>query len=119
VLAVDKRYAEAAREYADCAQRAESAGIALIAIEGWRLAGQLALSVGSEREAVSCFREAIRVAEGSEAKMVSLSSASDAARALAACCQAKGLLAQADSLYAQADAMERGEVGTVSIAAEV
>lgn len=111
LLALDRRFAEAAREYAECARRAEGAGVPLIAIEGWRLAGQIGLQVGGDAQAAACFREAIRVAEGSEVDMVKASSAADAARTLAKRCQERGLRAQADSLYAQADAMERGEVG--------
>lgn len=109
--ALDRRFSDAAREYVACARRAEAVNVPLIAIEAWRLAGQLALQLDAEPQAVSCFQEAIRVAEGAEAATVQLSSAAEAARKLAAVCRDRGLIVQASSLFEQADAMERGEVG--------
>lgn len=116
--ALDRRYAEAASEYGACARCAEAAGVPLLAIEAWRLAGQLALSLKAEQQAVAAFQEAIRVAEGAERTVVENSSAPEAARKLASLCAKRGLGSQADSLFAQADAMERGEVGMVSTPGE-
>jgi tetratricopeptide (TPR) repeat protein len=111
IYALEKRFVDAAREYAECARRAEAVNVPLIAIEAWRLAGQIAIAVGSEAQAAACFQEAIRIASGSTVDVVQISSAPEAARALALRCQEKGLRAQAESLYTQADAMERGEIG--------
>jgi hypothetical protein len=108
VFAVDQRYADAANEYVACARRAEQAGVPLIAIEAWRLAGQIQLQLGHEAHAACCFREAIRLAEGSEVDVASSSSAPEAARALAKRYQDKGQRVQAESLFQQADAIERG-----------
>ncbi|WP_224364526.1 hypothetical protein [Hyalangium versicolor] len=116
--ALDRRFPEAAREYGACARCAEAAGVPLLAIEAWRLAGQLALSLKAEQQAVAAFREAIRVAEGTERSAVENSSAPEAARKLASLCVERGLRSQADSLFEQADAMERGEVGLVSTPGE-
>jgi tetratricopeptide (TPR) repeat protein len=112
LLALDRRYPEAVREYQECASHAEEANVPLLAIEAWRLAGQLSLQQKQEAQAASCFREAIRVAAGATPETVKLSSASEVARRLASLCKDRGLQAQAESLFKQADAMERGEIGT-------
>lgn len=117
ILSLQQRLPDAAHEYAACAIRAAQVNVPLIAIEAWRLAGQLALQVKASQQAISCFSEAIRIAMGSEKDMVKLSSAPEAARRLAALCQERGLLAQAESLHQQADAMERAEVGVDAAAA--
>lgn len=111
LLSLEQRLSEAAKEYAECAKRAEYAKVPLIAIEAWRLAAQIELQRKSKQQAISYFAEALRVAKDSERATVSLSSASEAARRLAELYRERGLSAQAESLYAQADAMERGEVG--------
>jgi tetratricopeptide (TPR) repeat protein len=111
LFAVDQRYPDAAREYTECARRAEQVDVPLIAIEAWRLAGQIALQLRDDSGAASCFREAIRIAEGSEVDIARASSAPEAARALAKRYDDKGLRAQAESLFQQADAIEHGEVG--------
>lgn len=111
LLALDRRYNEAAREYVECATRAEKAKVPLLAIEAWRLVGQMAVQIKVGEQAITCFREAIRVAGGASPEAVQLSSASEAARKLAAIYRDRGMLAQAQSLFAQADAMERGEIG--------
>jgi hypothetical protein len=84
----------------------------LFAIEAWRLAAQISISLDLQAQAVTCLREAIRVAEGTDSSSVKISSANEAARTLAALCERRGLSTQARSLYDQADAMERGDVGT-------
>ncbi|MFY1831922.1 hypothetical protein ACN47A_38760, partial [Myxococcus fulvus] len=81
----------------------------LLAIEAWRLAGQIALQSAAEPQAVSCFKQAITLAQGSEPQQAQLSSAPEAARQLASLCRLRGLEAQAVSLFEQADQMERGE----------
>lgn len=112
LLALERRFPEAAREYAECARRAERADVPLLAIEGWRLAAQIGLQAGVEAPAIECLREAIRVAEGSPPDTVRISSAAEAARKLASLCAARGMPAQAESLHAQADAMDAGAIGT-------
>jgi len=111
VQALDGRFPEAAAAYSRAARTAFDAGIVVLAIEGWRLAGQIALQSGNESSGVSCLREAIRVALDAEPDAVKVSSAPEAARRLAALCRQRGLLAQSASLYDQADLMEQGALG--------
>ncbi|MEJ8826776.1 hypothetical protein WKW80_33015 [Variovorax humicola] len=116
LFALDKRYSDAVREYAQCARGAEHAGSPLIAIEGWRLAGQIGIELGSDSNAALCFREAIRIAEGTEVAVAQASSAAEAARALAKRYADKGFEAHAESLFQQAYAIEQGEVGRPKVA---
>jgi hypothetical protein len=111
LFALDQRYVEAAAEYAECARRAETADAPLTAIEAWRLAGQIQLQLRDDEQTSYCFREAIRIARGSEVDVARSSSAPEAARALAKHYQEKGFRSQAESLYRHAEAMEQGEVG--------
>ncbi|WP_338865645.1 tetratricopeptide repeat protein [Myxococcus stipitatus] len=109
VHALGKRPPEAVKAYSQAAKAATAANAPLLAIEAWRLAGQIALQSGAEPQAVSCFNQAIGIAQGSEPRQVQLSSAPEAARKLATLCRERGLAAQAASLFNQADQMERGE----------
>ncbi len=108
--ALGKRPHEAAKAYTQAARTATAAKVPVLAIEAWRLAGQIALQMGAEPQAVSCFKEAIGIAQGSDPQVVKLSSAAEAARKLATVCRDRGLAAQAASLFEQADQMERGEL---------
>jgi tetratricopeptide (TPR) repeat protein len=110
--AVEKNFVESVRAFSDGGRVAERAGEVLLALECWRLAGQMSLYGKNETAAVQCFREAIRIAEGSDATTVQRSSAADSARALADMLRARGMNAQSQSLFDQADAMEAGQVGT-------
>jgi hypothetical protein len=110
LLALAKRFPEAANQYAECARSSEAANIPVLAIEAWRMAGQVSLE-GCDPRAVSFFREAIRVASGSEVDTVKNSTASEVARNLAALYTRLRMPAQAASLLVQADAMEHGQVG--------
>src|SRR6185503_15993531 len=56
--ALGKRPQEAAKAYSQAARTAVAAKVPLLAIEAWRLAGQIALQLGAEPQAVSCFKEA-------------------------------------------------------------
>ncbi|WP_224240705.1 tetratricopeptide repeat protein [Hyalangium gracile] len=107
--ALGKKPPEAAKAYSQAAKAATAAKVPLLAIEAWRLAGQIALQMKAEPQAVSCFKEAIGIAQGSDPQVVQLSSAPEAARRLATVCHDRGLAAQAASLFEQADQMERGE----------
>jgi hypothetical protein len=109
--ALAQRMPQAACEYVRAALAAEVAKVDLLAIEGWRLAGQIALQAGSEEVGISSFAEALRVAAGSDAAVVRSSSASEAARQLAQHMSERGMNAQSESLYTLADQMERGEFG--------
>ncbi|CAN94248.1 hypothetical protein sce4085 [Sorangium cellulosum So ce56] len=108
VHALAQRFPDAARAYVHAARTAEAAGAALLAIEGWRLAGQLALLIDAEDQAIDCLKKAVQVAADSEPTIARLSSGPEAARRLAALCRARGWRTQAASLDEQADRLERG-----------
>lgn len=111
VQALDKKPPEAACNYVRAARTAEEAGDALLAIEGFRLAAQLALGLRAEPQAMACLQEALRVAETSDVEAVQGSGAAEAARQLAGLARGNGLTAQAALLEDQAERMDRGEYG--------
>jgi tetratricopeptide (TPR) repeat protein len=111
LLSLAKRYLEAADEYAVCARCAEEAKVPVLAIESWRMSGQVSLQARDREKAALGFREAIRVAEASEVETVQDSTASESARKLAEIYDRLDMPDQAESLRAEAEAMERGEVG--------
>ncbi len=106
--ALDERHTESVVDYARAARAAELAKIEALAIEAWRMAGQMALQVGDEEKAIYSFKEAIRLAGDVDEQTLQSSSAPEAARQFAAFCKARGLDVQADSLFEQADQMEQG-----------
>lgn len=107
--ALDAEHPAAVRAYADAGRTAEAAGEPMLAIEGWRMAGQLTARLRQDDAAVRAFGEALRIADATPPAQVEQSSAPEAARQLAALYERRGMQAQAVSLYAQADLMERGE----------
>jgi tetratricopeptide (TPR) repeat protein len=111
LLALAERYEDSADAYSVCARCAEAANVPVLAIEAWRMAGQVALQVPDRERACQSFREAIRVAEVSEVEAVKDSTASEVARKLAETYDYLDMPQQAESLRAEADAMERGEIG--------
>jgi hypothetical protein len=96
-----------ARHYAAAGYAAERAGIALLAIEAFRTAGQIALRGGTEKGAVAMWTHALGIASKAEPEVTAASSAPIAARALAKILQGYGSYASAESLLAQADDFER------------
>ena len=106
--AVDRLPAEAAGHYAAAGQHAEKADIAPLAIECWRMAGQLALEARLETGAVDCWKRALALAEPLQPDLAKLTSAAEVARALAAVCRKRGLLAQADSMDRHSAQIEAG-----------
>lgn len=105
-LLVGKQTDAAAVVYADAGALAESAGVALLAIEAYRMAGQLLLSHGREPQAVATWRRALAVADAAPPEQQEGSSASDVARALAVVCRRHGLQEQARALDEQAASYE-------------
>jgi len=103
------RDADAMARYATSAEFATRAEAPGLAIESWRLAGQMAAEVQLEEHAAECWRRAIELTEGAEADVARGSSAPRAARELAALLRARGLGPQADSLEHQANRIEQGE----------
>ncbi len=107
--AVDRRPADAAAHYASAGRLAEQAKSEALAIECWRMAGQLALDAKLESSAVDCWKRAISLAEPLEPDVAKVTSAHEAATALATLCRKRGLHAQAQSLEEQAFALQTGE----------
>ena len=105
---LDRAYPTAIQSYVDAAKTAEAGEEPILAIESWRMAGQLAAQIGQDDAAVNALREALRVATGVPTAAQQSTSAPEAARQLAALCERHGMQAQAASLHAQADAMEAG-----------
>ncbi|MBX3275017.1 MAG: hypothetical protein KF729_32430 [Sandaracinaceae bacterium] len=108
ITARQRRHPEAAAHYARSAEAARRADATGLAIEGWRLAGQMAAHAGLDERAAECFGRAIELAEDAEPDVAASSSAPRAARELAERLRAKGLGVQADSLEHTANRLEEG-----------
>jgi tetratricopeptide (TPR) repeat protein len=106
---LDRAYPEAIHSYVDAAKTAEAGDEPTLAIEAWRMAGQLAAQIGQDDAAANALHEALRVATGVPVSAQKTTSAPEAARQLATIYQRHGVTAQAASLFAQADAMEAGK----------
>jgi len=98
----------AAAAYVRGAECGKEAKVALLGIEGYRLAGQVWADAGKGSLATQAWRSALSVAEQAPAEEVKASSAAETARALAALCRKHGLAAQAESLDAQSFLLEQG-----------
>lgn len=99
----------AATAYVRGAECARAADVALLAIEGYRLAGQVLADLGRESLATQAWRSALAVAEKAPAEEAKASSGAETARALAALCRKHGLTAQALSLELQSLRLEQGK----------
>lgn len=108
-LFVLKRLDEAALAYADAGNIGLEKKSIPLAIEAFRMSGQIAATRGHLEQAGTAFRRALAAAEGHPAEAGS-SSAPEAARELAALCRKHGMTAQADSLELQAAAMEAAAI---------
>jgi hypothetical protein len=106
--ALERRPAEAAAHYASAGRLAEAAKAEPLAIECWRMAGQLAIEARLESSAIDCWQRAIKIAEPLEPEVAKVTSAAEAARALAALCRKRGLVPQAQALEQQSVALEQG-----------
>jgi len=98
-----------AREFAAQQPAIEASGPAvpmIMAVEAHRMAGQLLVSLGREQDAANSFWRALAAANAVDEDRRSNTSASEAARQLAALCRKHNLHQQADSLEAQAAALE-------------
>lgn len=99
----------AASAYVDAARAAEFGHEPQLAIEAWRMAGQLAAAVREDHTAIAAFTQALRVAGALDAADLPGSSAAEAARALAAVYERHLMHEQAASLHMLADGMEQTE----------
>lgn len=105
-LLILQRIEEAARAYAEAGKLGVAASSAMLAIEGYRMCGQLLAGAGKTAEATTAWKQALEAAGKAPPHERSASSAPEAARQLAALCRKHGLKTQADSLEAQAAALE-------------
>ena len=105
-LAVERDAQESAKAYARAGELAEAGAEPLLAIEAYRLSGQVAFEATATQLAMSMWQRALGIAEGIPPESVAVSSAAATARALAAACERRGLREQARSLLAQADRFE-------------
>ena len=87
--------------YADAALAAQKSGSPMLAIEANRLAGQAALELRMEPQAITFFAKAVGLAAAAP-REVGRSSAAVAARSLADLCRKRGMHGRADELEAQA-----------------
>jgi len=106
LLLVLKRRDDAALAYAEAGQAASKLASPVLAIEAYRLCGQLRAEAGDHRQAALAFRRALDVVGETSPQEQRSSSARDAARQLAALCRKYGLDAQALALEAQAESLE-------------
>jgi hypothetical protein len=90
--------------YAEGVVVAERGGATMLAIEGCRLTGQVAMSLGMDAQAIAFWGRAVRLAEGSS-ESPSLGCASICARNLAELCERRGLHAQAVQMREKAEAL--------------
>jgi tetratricopeptide (TPR) repeat protein len=106
--ASEQRPQQAITHYTRAAQAAEAAKNPALAIECWRIAGQLALDQGAEGPATQYWQRALQLAQPLEAKTAKATGAAEVARALAAVCRKRGLIPQAESLERQGFEFEHG-----------
>src|SRR5581483_10191630 len=100
----------AAAHYAAAGRLAEEAKVDVLAIEAWRMAGQLALEMGSRLEmpAIDCWKRALAIAGALDPKMAQATSAAEIARALAGVYRRRGLPAQARAMDQRSVELEDG-----------
>ncbi|AKF86567.1 hypothetical protein MFUL124B02_29515 [Myxococcus fulvus 124B02] len=108
-LLVLERQHEAAVAYAEAGRLGGLHDTPVLAIEGYRLSGQLLANLKMHSEATRVWKRALDAAQALRPHERRASSAPEAARALAALCKRHGLSAQATSLEAQAAALESGD----------
>ncbi len=100
------KYAEAALAYAQAGQRAAEAGIRMLAIEAYRMSGELLVKQFDFDHAAQAFSRACAIANDAEPSEKQLSSASEATRALAALFRRHDLHDTADHLERVAEEIE-------------
>lgn len=95
---VDRRRDAACETYVAAAHKAAEADVKLLAIEGWRMAGQLRLDAGDHTGATTFWRRALALADEAPPAEAKASGAAETAAALAAVYRAQGMEAQARAL---------------------
>jgi len=98
---MQKKQPEAAASYTRGGRVAEASGKTSIAIECYRMDGQISLTLGNERAATEALNKALVLAKGLANQDAALSSAPEAASQLAAIYEKNGLHPHAHALRAQ------------------
>ncbi len=106
----------ATKAYGTAGDFAERAEVTIIAIEAWRMAGQLALDSGQDQQGIAAWRRSLALAEADHA-VAPHSSAPDTALALADVCDRHGLGPQADALRAQSIRLREAETDAAEASA--
>ena len=105
---------EAAAHYTRAGEVAQTAGEPLLAVESFRMAGQLAARAGDESGAITAWQRALAAASAAPLEVAALSSGPLVARTLAKLLLTHGSSAAANSLLSQADEMERAKPRAVA-----
>ena len=105
-LLLARRWFDASVAYTEAGSLGVKHGATVIAIEAYRIAGQLVAEHGEPERATTLWRRAIETAENAPKDGASRTSAPVAARQLAALCREHRLVVQAESLEAQANRLE-------------
>ncbi|AKF86433.1 hypothetical protein MFUL124B02_26805 [Myxococcus fulvus 124B02] len=112
-LLVLQRTEDAALAYAEAGRLGLAASQPILAIEGYRMCGQVLAGGGKVAEATAAWRKALDAADLVPRAEGPVSSAPEVARQLAALCRKHGLKVQAESLEAQAVTLEAPPVRLV------
>jgi hypothetical protein len=112
LLVVERRRPEAAAVYAQAGEIAARGEEATLAIESFRMAGQLRAETRDEQLAIQHWARAVELAGGMELPAAGHTTAPMAARALAEVIRKRGLRAQSQALLEQAERMERAAGAT-------
>jgi tetratricopeptide (TPR) repeat protein len=102
LYALARRRDDAYNSYYLAAQKAQEADLKILAIEGWRMAGQIRFEAHDHEGAAKLWRHALAVVEEAPLPEAKASSAAEVATSLAALCRSQGLDAQARVLDAKA-----------------
>ena len=106
VQALEKRPMEAAETYERAGRLAQERGFAVLAIEAYRVCGQILVAQDRIDLGVASWKRALELADGSDPELVSQSSAAEMARTLASLCRKHGLTDRALELEARAETFE-------------
>ena len=105
-LLLRRKRTDAAAAYAEAGRLGHATGSTILAIEGYRMAGQLLIDDGNVEQGAKAYGRALEAADAGEPLDRALSSAPDVARALAGVYRKHNLRVQAESLDAQAARLE-------------
>lgn len=117
-FAIEKKHEEAALAYNEAGSRAHKHGFVGLAIEAYRVCGELLVRRERIDTAIAAWKRALEIAEESEPDLVAQSSAPQMARSLASLCRKHGKGELAAVLEAKADEFEDPAARPVEAEAE-